>query len=90
MKRRALILTAIGLLAAPAAATAARAAGAVLVMNSGAASLSVIDMATQKELRRIPVKLPNGWGGMDEVGSAAAFGGDMRCAILRRTSPAAR
>lgn len=33
----------------------AEAAGAVLVMNSGAASLSVVDMATQRELRRIPV-----------------------------------
>lgn len=31
------------------------AAGAVLIMNSGEASLSVIDMATQRELRRIPV-----------------------------------
>lgn len=30
-------------------------AGAVLVMNSGEASLSVIDMASQRELKRIPV-----------------------------------
>ena len=33
----------------------AHAAGAVLVMNSGEASLSVIDMTTRQELRRIPV-----------------------------------
>lgn len=33
----------------------ADAAGAVLVMNSGEASLSIIDMATARELRRIPV-----------------------------------
>ena len=33
----------------------ADAAGAVLVMNSGEASLSVIDMATAREVRRIPV-----------------------------------
>ncbi len=59
MKRLALILAVIGLLAAPAGA---RAAGAVLVMNSGAASLSVIDMATQKEIRRIPVlREPHHW-----------------------------
>ena len=41
--------------AAIALASPALAAGAVLVMNSGDASLSVIDMAAQKELRRIPV-----------------------------------
>jgi YVTN family beta-propeller protein len=34
---------------------AARATGAVLVMNSGEANLSVIDMAGQRELKRIPV-----------------------------------
>ena len=33
----------------------AHAAGAVLVVNSGAATLSVIDLATHAELRRIPV-----------------------------------
>jgi YVTN family beta-propeller protein len=33
---------------------AAHAAGAVLVMNSGEASLSIIDMAGQRELKRIP------------------------------------
>jgi YVTN family beta-propeller protein len=33
----------------------ARAAGAVLVMNSNDATLSVIDMASRRELRRIPV-----------------------------------
>ncbi len=37
-------------------------AGAVLVMNSAAASLSVIDMATMKEVRRIPVlREPHHW-----------------------------
>ena len=36
-------------------ATGAHAAGAVLVMNSGEASLSIIDMTTRQELRRIPV-----------------------------------
>ena len=40
----------LSLLAAP----AAHAAGAVLVMNSGDASLSIVDMATQREIRRIP------------------------------------
>ena len=36
--------------------------GAVLVMNSGAASLSVIDMATRRETRRIPVlREPHHW-----------------------------
>ncbi|MCW3475159.1 YncE family protein [Limobrevibacterium gyesilva] len=35
--------------------TSAWASGAVLVMNSAEASLSVIDMASRKELRRIPV-----------------------------------
>ncbi len=37
-------------------------AGAVLIMNSGAASLSVIDMATRRETRRIPVlREPHHW-----------------------------
>ena len=37
-------------------------AGAVLVMNSAAASLSVVDMASLKELRRIPVlREPHHW-----------------------------
>jgi YVTN family beta-propeller protein len=36
--------------------------GAVLVMNSGAASLSVIDMASRQEVRRIPVlREPHHW-----------------------------
>lgn len=35
-------------------APAAHAAGAVLVMNSGEASLSIVDMTTQREVRRIP------------------------------------
>jgi YVTN family beta-propeller protein len=94
MKRRALILTAIGLLAAPAAATAARAAGAVLVMNSGAASLSVIDMATQKELRRIPVlREPHHWALSpdgkellvgDSAGNELLFFDPASFALLRR------
>lgn len=60
MKRRALILATIAM---PALSRRARAAGgAVLVMNSGAASLSVIDMATRKETRRIPVlREPHHW-----------------------------
>ncbi|MDE2197584.1 MAG: PQQ-binding-like beta-propeller repeat protein [Rhodospirillales bacterium] len=37
------------------AAGHARAAGGVLVMNSRSASLSVIDMSSEKEVRRIPV-----------------------------------
>jgi YVTN family beta-propeller protein len=37
------------------AATPAWAAGAVLVMNSGEATLSVLDLATQREIRKIPV-----------------------------------
>jgi YVTN family beta-propeller protein len=37
------------------AATPAWAAGAVLVMNSGEATLSVLDVATQREVRKIPV-----------------------------------
>lgn len=57
MKRLAACLLALLLSAAPALA-----AGAVLVMNSAGASLSVIDMATQKELRRIPVlREPHHW-----------------------------
>ena len=37
-------------------------AGAVLVMNSAAASLSVVDLATRAELRRIPVlREPHHW-----------------------------
>ncbi|HVC59762.1 MAG TPA: YncE family protein [Acetobacteraceae bacterium] len=40
----------------------AMAAGLAFVMNSGSASISVIDMATQKELRRIPVlREPHHW-----------------------------
>jgi len=36
--------------------------GAVLIMNSGAASLSVIDIATRRETRRIPVlREPHHW-----------------------------
>ncbi len=41
---------------------AARAEGLAFVMNSGAASISVIDMSTHKELRRIPVlREPHHW-----------------------------
>ncbi len=44
------------------AAPPARAAGAVLVMNSNEASLSVIDLAGRRELRRIPVlREPHHW-----------------------------
>lgn len=40
----------------------ARARGLAFVMNSGAASISVIDMSTEKELRRIPVlREPHHW-----------------------------
>ena len=40
----------------------ARAAGAVLVMNSNEATLSVIDLASHRELRRIPVlREPHHW-----------------------------
>ena len=34
---------------------AARASGVAFILNSGAASISVVDMATQQEVRRIPV-----------------------------------
>jgi DNA-binding beta-propeller fold protein YncE len=44
----------IALLLSLLAAPAAHAAGAVLVMNSGGASLSIVDLASQRELRRIP------------------------------------
>ena len=55
-----LILFLAALLAAPSAP--ARAAGAVLVMNSNDATLSVIDLASQRELRRIPVlREPHHW-----------------------------
>jgi YVTN family beta-propeller protein len=47
-----LILCLLAVLLLPSAASAS---GAVLVMNSAAASLSVIDMTTRTELRRIPV-----------------------------------
>jgi len=51
--------TALGLLAAGGLLASRPAApqghGAVLVMNSGAASLSVLDMASRAEIRRIPV-----------------------------------
>lgn len=53
---------AIGLLALLATVSPALAAGAVLVMNSAAASLSVIDMQSRQEVRRIPVlREPHHW-----------------------------
>jgi YVTN family beta-propeller protein len=54
----------LGLAAAALLPARARAqgGGAVLIMNSGAASLSVIDMATRREVRRIPVlREPHHW-----------------------------
>jgi len=40
----------------------AAASGLAVVMNSGAASLSLIDMSTQKEIRRVPVlREPHHW-----------------------------
>ncbi len=40
----------------------AAAAGLAFVLNSGAASISLIDMSTQKELRRIPaLREPHHW-----------------------------
>ena len=60
MRRLASLLTAV--LALLAALRGAGAAGAVLVMNSAAASLSVLDMATLRETRRIPVlREPHHW-----------------------------
>ena len=49
--RRALLLLPM-LLLVP---LAARASGVAFIINSGAASISVVDMATQQEVRRIPV-----------------------------------
>jgi DNA-binding beta-propeller fold protein YncE len=44
------------------AAPRAMAAGLAFVINSGGASISVVDMATQKELRRIPaLREPHHW-----------------------------
>ncbi len=60
----------------------ARAAGAVLVMNSSAASLSVVDMATQKEIRRIPVlREPHHWT-MEPDGAALLVGDTVGNEIL--------
>ena len=51
-----------GVLLAVAVSTAAMAKGAVLVMNSGDATLSVVDMAQHREVRRIPVlREPHHW-----------------------------
>ena len=52
----------LGLLLAAGVAVAAQAKGAVLVMNSGDATLSVVDMAQRHEIRRIPVlREPHHW-----------------------------
>jgi YVTN family beta-propeller protein len=48
------ILCIITTLSVAIGATSARAGGIAFVVNSGDASISVIDMATQKEVRRIP------------------------------------
>ncbi len=45
----------LGVLLAASAVTQARAEGAVLVMNSAGASLSVVDMDTHREVKTIPV-----------------------------------
>ena len=48
-------------------APGASASGLAFVMNSGSASISVIDMATHKELRRIPVlREPHHWALMPD------------------------
>ncbi len=62
-RRGALALGGAALLPRPVLAQpAAQGNGAVLIMNSGAASLSVIDMATRRETRRIPVlREPHHW-----------------------------
>ena len=53
---------AAALLSAAAAAGAAQAAGAVLVLNSGDATLSVVDMTQMREVARIPVlREPHHW-----------------------------
>jgi DNA-binding beta-propeller fold protein YncE len=66
MFRQLRCLLAAALLATPAyalpGAAAAEAHGLVLVMNSGEASLSVLDMDSYRELRRIPVlREPHHW-----------------------------
>ncbi len=56
------VLSFLPLLACLAGLTGPARAGAVLVMNSAAASLSVVDLATRQELRRIPVlREPHHW-----------------------------
>ncbi len=61
-RRRALSLGAAAAGLPGVAIAQAPAKGAVLIMNSGAASLSVIDMATRRETRRIPVlREPHHW-----------------------------
>jgi DNA-binding beta-propeller fold protein YncE len=60
LKRAALALLPLLLFAA--LAPSASAAGLAFVVNSGGASISVVDMATQKELRRIPaLREPHHW-----------------------------
>jgi DNA-binding beta-propeller fold protein YncE len=60
LKRAALAL--LPLLLSAAFSPSTLAAGLAFVINSGGASISVIDMATQKELRRIPaLREPHHW-----------------------------
>lgn len=57
-----LLLATLLLAAAVAAPIVAHAKGAVLVLNSGDATLSVVDMAQHREVRRIPVlREPHHW-----------------------------
>ncbi len=89
----------LGALASAFASTAsAQAHGFVLVMNSGEASLSVVDMATHRELRRIPVlREPHHWAltpdGRDlligDTGGNELFDLDPATLALRRRIPVA-
>ncbi len=84
------------LMATPVAA--ARAKGAVLVLNSGDASLSVVDMAARREITRIPVlREPHHWAlspdGHDllvgDTGGNALFVLDPDTFAVRRRVPCA-
>jgi DNA-binding beta-propeller fold protein YncE len=60
--RRSFLCLSFGLTLASLAANEAAARGAVLVLNSGDASLSVVDMDTRQEVNRIPVlREPHHW-----------------------------
>ena len=62
MRLKHALLALLPLLLFSALAPCASAAGLAFVVNSGGASISVIDMATQKELRRIPaLREPHHW-----------------------------